>query len=280
MKEKIGSVHFGPIIKLNVGGRIFHTSKSTLTREKSMLSYMFSGSGFKLEKDDTGAYFIDRSGEHFEKILNYFRTGTYVPPESNETYKELKLEVEFYQIESLLHLVQVKEYKFTSLNDKEGIIYWLGTKGNTIQWTYPVAITLSTPFPSSQPAERALFSCNPSHLSGSGWCNRGSTTPVFFVVNFKTHIIQPTSYSLSYSGSCCKPNNWKLQGSNNEANWDNLTTHVDGPLKNESTRNWGITTQNYYQYFRIYCDGPDMSGHCYCFHVGAFEIYGFLKDIE
>lgn len=47
-------------LKLNVGGTIFYTKRSTLLKEEgSMLAAMFSGR-FPLVRDADGAYFIDR----------------------------------------------------------------------------------------------------------------------------------------------------------------------------------------------------------------------------
>ena len=54
------------IVKLNVGGKKFATSKTTLTMyENSMLSSMFSGQ-YELAKDDEGNVFIDRDGALFK----------------------------------------------------------------------------------------------------------------------------------------------------------------------------------------------------------------------
>jgi vacuolar-type H+-ATPase subunit I/STV1 len=59
---------------LNVGGIRFETSLPTLTSVRdTYIGSMFSGC-FPLAPDPTdGAYFIDRSGAHFEHILNYLR---------------------------------------------------------------------------------------------------------------------------------------------------------------------------------------------------------------
>jgi BTB/POZ domain len=60
-------------IKLDVGGHIFTTTLTTLTRiQDSMLGAMFSGR-HNLTKDEAGAYFIDRDGTHFRHILNFLR---------------------------------------------------------------------------------------------------------------------------------------------------------------------------------------------------------------
>ncbi len=45
---------------------------STLNIEPdAMLSAIFSGRSFKMERDDPGAYFIDREDSHFRHILNF-----------------------------------------------------------------------------------------------------------------------------------------------------------------------------------------------------------------
>ena len=67
------------IIKLNVGGQIFQTSRHTLTKHKdSLLGKMFkspkNGSHFiqKIEEDN---FFLDADPEFFRIILNWLRLG-------------------------------------------------------------------------------------------------------------------------------------------------------------------------------------------------------------
>lgn len=63
-------------IKLDVGGKIYATSLTTLTSDPdSMLAAMFSGR-FPLKKDDDGCYFLDRDGTYFGYILEWLRDGT------------------------------------------------------------------------------------------------------------------------------------------------------------------------------------------------------------
>ena len=61
------------IIQLNVGVWKFATTLSTLLAEKgSVLEKMYSDD-FAVSRDGDGAVFIDRSGEHFNFILDYLR---------------------------------------------------------------------------------------------------------------------------------------------------------------------------------------------------------------
>ena len=92
-------------VKLNVGGSKFETTLSTLTRyPESMLGAMFSGR-HELPPDEEGRVFIDRDGTHFRVILNFLRTGCLDVPHSDQAAKELKRELEYYQLpnDGILH---------------------------------------------------------------------------------------------------------------------------------------------------------------------------------
>jgi len=90
------------MVKLNVGGHMFATSRDTLLAyPKSMLATMFSGH-FGLEQDDTGAYFIDRDGTHFRYILNYLRGGTLHLPTDENIQQELCEEAQYYQLDDFV----------------------------------------------------------------------------------------------------------------------------------------------------------------------------------
>lgn len=98
MKKKISAVHFSTTVKLDVGGHQFKTSLSTLRKEDSMLSRMFSGSGFLVEKDEDGCYFIDRPGVFFAPILHYLQTGVFIEPKDSSQKQGIKIEADFFQV--------------------------------------------------------------------------------------------------------------------------------------------------------------------------------------
>ena len=92
------------IVKLNVGGRIYSTSRSILTRyPDSMLGAMFGGN-LPLENntDSDGNYFIDRDGELFRYILNFLRVSKLILPNSFQDTEAFQMEVDFYQIQPLI----------------------------------------------------------------------------------------------------------------------------------------------------------------------------------
>ena len=98
MKKKIGDVHFSTTIKLDVGGHQFKTSLNTLRKEDSMLSKLFSGTGFLVEKDEDGCYFIDRPGVFFAPILHYLQTGVFIEPKDSLQKQGIIIEADFFQV--------------------------------------------------------------------------------------------------------------------------------------------------------------------------------------
>ncbi|GJQ83870.1 hypothetical protein Trydic_g6748 [Trypoxylus dichotomus] len=95
-------------VTLNVGGKLFTTSKSTLTKKEpmSMLArmfaeeqgdYLFTPSNI----DDNGAYLVDRSPTYFEPILNYLRNGQLIY-DANVNPEGILEEAKFFGIESII----------------------------------------------------------------------------------------------------------------------------------------------------------------------------------
>ena len=63
-------------VKLNVGGTIYHTSRTTLLSKKgSMLEVLFSGR-HTVPKDDDGNYFLDRDPMTFAYVLTLLFGGS------------------------------------------------------------------------------------------------------------------------------------------------------------------------------------------------------------
>ena len=63
------------IIKLNVGGRVFHTTQDTLLhRGRNFFAGLLQQS-LPSTMDEHGAFFIDRNGDLFAPLLDYLRTG-------------------------------------------------------------------------------------------------------------------------------------------------------------------------------------------------------------
>jgi len=97
-------------------------------------------------------------------------------------------------------------------------------------------------------------------------------------VNLINYLVIPTSYRLGNTRQGnCHPRNWRLDASVDGDNWITLRTHEeDKTFSNENiVGNWDIndTSQEKYQYFRIYQTGFSEGGY-YHLSCCCFEIYG------
>ncbi|CAL2033839.1 unnamed protein product [Caenorhabditis brenneri] len=95
-----------PIVKLNIGGTVFQTSKSTLTKFDGFFKTMLE-TDIPITKDESGAIFIDRSAKYFDVILNFMRDGHVELPETIREVKELCVEAEYYLLDGLIELCSV-----------------------------------------------------------------------------------------------------------------------------------------------------------------------------
>ncbi|CAF1098359.1 unnamed protein product [Brachionus calyciflorus] len=130
--ESAGSLEKPEIIKLNIGGTIFSTLKSTLTkqiRDKDGHSYppnIFESilEGYsKPILDENEAIFIDRSPKYFDHILDYLRNvdfnNNYTLTEDVDL-DELNQEAKYYNLEGLEKLTsKVTSESISEKNDKE-----------------------------------------------------------------------------------------------------------------------------------------------------------------
>ncbi|XP_062989561.1 BTB/POZ domain-containing protein KCTD17 [Elgaria multicarinata webbii] len=112
----------GKWVRLNVGGTIFLTTRQTLCREqKSFLCRLCQGEELQSDRDETGAYLIDRDPTYFGPILNFLRHGKLVLDKDMAEEGVLE-EAEFYNIGSLIRLIkerlEEKDYTITQVPPK------------------------------------------------------------------------------------------------------------------------------------------------------------------
>ncbi|XP_017321537.1 BTB/POZ domain-containing protein KCTD5 isoform X2 [Ictalurus punctatus] len=94
-------------VRLNVGGTYFLTTTQTLCREPKSFLYRLCQEDPELhsDKDELGAYLIDRDPVYFGPVLNYLRHGKLVL-NKNLTEEGALEEAEFYNITSLIKVVK------------------------------------------------------------------------------------------------------------------------------------------------------------------------------
>ncbi|NWX91760.1 KCD17 protein, partial [Nothoprocta ornata] len=109
-------------VKLNVGGTIFLTTRQTLCREqKSFLCRLCQGEELQSDRDENGAYLIDRDPTYFGPILNFLRHGKLVLDKDMAEEGVLE-EAEFYNIGPLIRIIkdrlEEKDYTVTQVPPK------------------------------------------------------------------------------------------------------------------------------------------------------------------
>nr|XP_046916214.1 BTB/POZ domain-containing protein KCTD5-like [Dermatophagoides farinae] len=97
-------------IKLNVGGTYFQTTRTTLCSDRNSFFYRLcqqddNKNSLASEKDENGAYLIDRDPSYFAPILNFLRHGKLILNKDLNEEGVLE-EAEFYNITSLIKLLQ------------------------------------------------------------------------------------------------------------------------------------------------------------------------------
>ena len=87
------------IVKLNVGGRKYTTTRSTLEKcGESFFTQMLANDDTRhipCEKDEEGYIFIDRNGETFTEVLDYMRSGE-ILVETAIKRRKVDVEIDFF----------------------------------------------------------------------------------------------------------------------------------------------------------------------------------------
>jgi len=112
-------------IKLNVGGVIYQTTRTTLLKnEDTMLFKMFSENDFGVipgvKDEQTGAILIDRNGRYFEPILNYLRTGQLIY-DTNLSLDGILEEARYFGVQELVEQLQNRSFGGSPVAGNENI---------------------------------------------------------------------------------------------------------------------------------------------------------------
>ncbi|VDI43059.1 Hypothetical predicted protein, partial [Mytilus galloprovincialis] len=96
-------------VKLNVGGTTFMSTRTTLCRDPKSFLYRLvqEEPDLNTDKDENGAFLIDRDPTYFGPVLNYLRHGKLVINKDLAEEGVLE-EAEFYNITELIKLVKEK----------------------------------------------------------------------------------------------------------------------------------------------------------------------------
>eukprot|EP01103_Thecamoeba_quadrilineata_P019861 TRINITY_DN824_c0_g2_i1.p1 TRINITY_DN824_c0_g2~~TRINITY_DN824_c0_g2_i1.p1 ORF type:complete len:553 (-),score=137.05 TRINITY_DN824_c0_g2_i1:9-1667(-) len=91
-------------VRLNVGGKIFLTTRATLSVDKDSMLAKIVDLNMTSTKDDSGAILIDRDPKMFPPLLNFLRTGKLIL-DQNVSVEGLLEEARFYNLRSVLDVL-------------------------------------------------------------------------------------------------------------------------------------------------------------------------------
>ncbi len=124
----------GNTIQLNVGGKIYDTTLSTLNKyPQSRFGQMFSSG--TIDTDSHGRVFIDRDGALFRHILNFLRTDTLLLPDHFQEMALLMAETEYFNLPKMAEALEELKSK-TTLNVEERVYEQSGRHyaGTYVDW--------------------------------------------------------------------------------------------------------------------------------------------------
>ncbi|UMM20496.1 hypothetical protein L5515_015750 [Caenorhabditis briggsae] len=98
------------IVKIDVGGYVFKSFRSTLEKSDGFFKQMLKATS-KAMFDESGAFFIDRDPTHFRLILNFMRDGHVELPETEKEQKEILKKAEYYSVDGLMKICEEKIYR-------------------------------------------------------------------------------------------------------------------------------------------------------------------------
>uniref|UniRef100_A0A8C8IX90 BTB domain-containing protein n=1 Tax=Oncorhynchus tshawytscha TaxID=74940 RepID=A0A8C8IX90_ONCTS len=143
-------------VRLNVGGTCFVTTKQTLCRDPKSFLYRLCQEDPDLDsdKDETGAYLIDRDPTYFGPILNYLRHGKLIM-DKNLAEEGVLEEAEFYNIASLVRLVKerIRDNENRTSQVCQGKADRMNGKGLSLGWMMLISIGSSYNYGNEDQAE-------------------------------------------------------------------------------------------------------------------------------
>ncbi len=171
--------------------------------------------------------------------------------------------------------------------DDHGLIYWVGTNGQTHPWVNPgqlglMSITSSDgkSVPYGKPYDIMSRDSEPRN------CHTKDRPNSWFAIDLGLWIV-PSKYTLRHSRGYGKSalRDWQLQGSKDGMNWVTLRAHSQDEALVEpgSTHTWDITppadSEYGWRHMRILQCGKNAAGKNYL-SLSGFEIYGTVLKVS
>lgn len=172
---------------------------------------------------------------------------------------------------------------FSSNFDTYGVLYHIGTKGGTQDYTNPhTSGDVVAKWSSVEQGSVGYFVQHRWSGTVVSWTNNIENS--WMQVDLGTsRSLRPTHYCLRNDGYTSALRSWHLQGSNDETNWETLRDHDNDtslPQTSMAAANWTVDNCNKrYRWFRIQIRGENVDGrHRLC--CTGIELYGDLDTTQ
>jgi hypothetical protein len=228
------------VVDLDVSGKCMTVKRSTLMAcEGSMLASKFS-TLWKQDDDGDGGVLIEHGAYSFGKIIDQLRLKRMFPVEADALQPpklvaherdNFKRVVKYYfPGQEYFILGDAKKFVFTSPDDTNGVLHYLGTKQGTADWQNPHVLQEVVCSSSGGHAGDVKAVCahrvqNDNNRESCGWCDNGLNKSV--TCDLKTVQVRLEGYSLGNIRDCFAPCNWKFEGSNDGDTYEVLHTAVN-----------------------------------------------------
>jgi len=259
-------------VKLDVGGKLFSTTISTLTKyPDSMLGAMFSGR-YDLQKNEEDCVFIDRDPKYFRYVLDFLRNDEIDYPSDKVEVKKIYRELEYFGLKEIIGVNIGRDFVYVSDADMNGVFTYLLAHGMKPKFE------VTSDHGSIHGNIDSVINMSQQQV----WqISQGMNA--WFSLMFKEGLsFLPNRYTIRHRNDFNDTalRNWILYGWSQRSNtWEIIKSHVNDtslPALILSTFTWGLDCHEYYTGFKILQNGHS-SGNYNHFNISNIEFYGLLQ---
>ncbi|MES1920001.1 E3 ubiquitin-protein ligase HTD1 [Bonamia ostreae] len=227
----------------------------------------------------THTWAIPFQQEFFSKF-RIFQTGKnsnkhfYLAASGFEIYGAMKILGDFFENINVTAVEKIERRDF----GKDGILFYLGSHGNSTEWINPVERGYIEVSQSSLAQDSLSFKniCGREIIR----CVTLNEESAWFALSFTNCRIKPSKYSLRHYSTYHTEalRNWCLQGSEDGQTWITLRKHVEDKklFRPGDTNTWKCHSTRFYPKFRLILTGKNSTNN-YILACSGIEFYGSIQ---
>jgi len=177
------------------------------------------------------------------------------------------------------HRTGGKRLKFASINDTNGLLYFIGTRGGKVPYTNPCTTGEAIARVSTTGGSPAECVADRNPLGSSVENAYGSDMSPWISVQFNRYLLRPTEYVVCQDQDHFIQN-WRFEGrEKGKTDWVVIQEYKnDKTITDNRQAVFKVSTGKFFQEFRISLTGPSHKGQTN-FDITQLEFYGFYREI-